>query len=122
MVRPGSEEIVAPFNAQERTRGSSPLRTMQSNWANSPSSSTSLAKLNGTKLGGSKMKKCVVAILIGQSNIDKLISLILFQHIQAYLNLLTATSRILPLTFKVAVCDVTPALFLAVQVYVPLCL
>ena len=56
MVRPGSDEIVAPLRAQESVSGSSPLRTIQSNWANSPSSRTSLAKFRGTKFGGSKTK------------------------------------------------------------------
>ena len=53
VVRPGSEEILAPFSAQDRVSGSSPVRTKQINWANSPSLSTSLAKLNGTNVGGS---------------------------------------------------------------------
>ena len=57
VVRPGSEEIMSPFRAQERVRGSSPLRTIQTSCANSPSSTTSLPNVSGSKIGGSKRKK-----------------------------------------------------------------
>ena len=56
VVRPGSEEIISPFKAQERLKGSSPLRTMHTNCANSPSSTTSLPKVSGSNMGGSKRK------------------------------------------------------------------
>ena len=64
VVKPGSEEIVAPFRAQESDNGSSPLRTIQTNCANSPSSNTSLANASGTKLGGSKIniENCLVEL------------------------------------------------------------
>ena len=53
VVRPGSEDILSPFNAQESVNGSSPFRTIQTNCANSPSSTTSLPKVKGSKTGGS---------------------------------------------------------------------
>ena len=58
VVRPGSEETMSPFKAQESVRGSSPFRTIQTSCANSPSSTTSLPNVSGNKIGGSKRKIC----------------------------------------------------------------
>lgn len=53
VVRPGSEEILSPFKAHESVKGSSPFLTIQTNCANSPSSTTSLPNVSGSKTGGS---------------------------------------------------------------------
>ena len=58
VVKPGSEEILSPFKAQERVNGSSPIRTMQTSCANSPSLTTSVPKVRGSKTGGSITKLC----------------------------------------------------------------
>ena len=56
VVKPGSEEILSPFKAQESVNGSSPIRTIQTSCANSPSLTTSVPKVRGNKTGGSIMK------------------------------------------------------------------
>ena len=53
VVRLGSDEITSPFNAHEIDKGSSPLLTIHTSWANSPSSRTSLPNVRGIKVGGS---------------------------------------------------------------------
>ena len=68
VVRPASEDILAPFRAQDNVKGSSPFRTVQSSWAYSPSSSISLANDRGTKLGGSRIKFVYVTFIILDEN------------------------------------------------------
>ena len=64
VVRPASEDILAPLRAQDNVKGSSPFRAVQKSWAYSPSSSISLANDRGTKLGGSRIKFVYVTLII----------------------------------------------------------
>ena len=64
VVRPASEDILAPLRAQDNVKGSSPVRTVQNSWAYSPSLSISLANDRGTKLGGSRIIMVYVMIII----------------------------------------------------------
>ena len=64
VVMEGSDEITSPLRDQVILKGSSPLRTKQANWAESPSFTESVPKENGTMTGGSEnqqynMLKCL---------------------------------------------------------------
>ena len=50
----GSDAIMSPFKLQVIVKGSSPVRIIQTSWANSPALTVSAPKENGTISGGTE--------------------------------------------------------------------
>ena len=92
VVITGSDDIMSPFKLQVKESGLSPFATTHVSWVNSPWLTTSFPNEKGMISGGSAIKY--------------------FQCQSVYS----------PFTKSSAECVCVPALFVALQVYVPLCL
>ena len=66
----GSEEMTEPCSDQLSCRGSSPLLTMQTTWANSPSSMVSFPKVIGRISGGSAIKQSDKSFWTNRSKVN----------------------------------------------------
>ena len=108
VVIPSSDVMFEPWNDQEIASGWSPLVTMQETCANDPSSIISWPKLSGRRFGGSDQTKVISC----ERNIFK----------TAKTQCLSVMRLHSPLTFNSTVSMRIPAIFDALQVYVPLCL
>ena len=114
----GSEEMTEPCSDQLSCRGSSPLLTMQTTWANSPSSMVSFPKVIGRISGGSAIKT-VRQIFLDQQ-IKSQWYFVWFVSLFVFLNSASYPWLSSPLTFSSTLSDLDPAEFEAVQVYLPL--